>query len=74
MGATVVVGHGDGLTSTYVDPAFVPMVAMGDAVGVGSMLDLMDGIAITKNVPASYLHSSMSLDGSIVDPLEYLSN
>lgn len=74
MGTTVVVEHGGGLTSTYANLASVPTVAVGDTVGAGSVLGSVGGTAIAESALASHLHFSMSLDGSTVDPLEYLPN
>ena len=74
MGPTVVVEHGGGLTSTYANLASVPTVAVGDTVGAGSVLGSVGGTAIAESALASHLHFSMSLDGSTVDPLEYLPN
>ena len=74
MGTTVVVEHGGGLTSTYSNLASVPTVAVGDTVGAGSALGSVGGTAIAESALASHLHFSMSLDGSTVDPLEYLPN
>ena len=74
MGTTVVVEHGGGLTSTYSNLASVPTVAVGDTVGAGSVLGSVGGTAIAESALASHLHFSMSLDGSTVDPLEYLPN
>ena len=74
MGTTVVVEHGGGLNSTYSNLAAVPTVAVGDTVGAGSVLGSVGGTAIAESALASHLHFSMSLDGSTVDPLEYLPN
>ena len=38
------------------------------------VLGSVGGTAIAESALASHLHFSMSLDGSTVDPLEYLPN
>ena len=73
-GTVTAVLQGGGLTSSYSNLASVPTVAVGDRVGAGSVLGSVGGTAIAESALASHLHFSMSLDGSTVDPLEYLPN
>ena len=72
MGTTVVVDHGDGLTSCYANLAAVPVVEVGDTVAGGTVLGPVGPTAIAESAAPSHLHFAMAEDGTAVDPLDYL--
>ena len=72
MGTTVVIDHGDGLTSTYCNLASSPSVQKGDTVDTGTILGTVGESALAESGMASHLHLETRMDGDIVDPSEYL--
>lgn len=72
MGTTVVIDHGEGLTSTYCNLASEPKVKAGDSVNTGTVIGAVGDTAIAEVGLVSHLHLEVSLDGKAVDPLEYL--
>lgn len=72
MGATVVIDHGDGMTSTYANLQSAPTVEVGDRVSTGSVIGAAGATAIAESGRASHLHFELSKDGLAVDPELYL--
>ena len=72
MGTTVVIDHGDGLVSAYSNLQATPTVKVGDSVYTGTIIGAVGATAIAESALASHLHFQMTLDGSPVDPLDYL--
>jgi len=72
MGTTVVVDHGDGLTSTYSNLAAQPTVEPGDSVETGTILGAVGDTAIAESGLVTHLHLEASMNGDPVDPMEYL--
>ncbi len=72
MGSTVVVDHGDGLTSTYSNLSDNPAVTVGQEVETGTVLGTVGSTAIAEGSSPSHLHLEMAKDGIAVDPVNYL--
>lgn len=72
MGSTVVVDHGDGLTSTYSNLSENPTVTVGQAVETGTVLGMVGSTAIAESQSASHLHFEMAKNGEPVDPASFL--
>lgn len=71
-GTTVVIDHGDGLTSTYCNLAGTPTVAVGDKVLCGDTIGSVGDTAKCESALTTHLHFAMSLNGETVDPTAYL--
>lgn len=72
MGTTVVVDHGGGLQSWYSNLAQETAVSEGDAVEIGSVLGTVGGTAIAEVGVEPHVHLETILNGTQVDPMEYL--
>ncbi len=72
LGSTVVIRHGGGLTSVYSNLAAVPAVSEGDHVAMGDTIGSVGETAIAEIGEVTHLHFEMALDGSPVDPADYL--
>ena len=72
MGMTVVIDHGEGLTSTYCNLAAEVEVGEGDAVKTGTVIGTVGDTAIAEVGLVSHLHLEVCLNGDAVDPLDYL--
>lgn len=72
MGTTVVIDHGQGLTSVYSNLAEVPTVSMGDTVTTGAIIGSVGSTAVAESGRAPHLHFAMYLDNAAVNPEDYL--
>ena len=72
MGVTVVIDHGDGYQTTYCNLAENPAVAAGEWVNAGTVIGVVGDTALAESKRESHLHFSVSRDGDVVDPDEYL--
>lgn len=72
MGTTVVIDHGNGLSTTYCNLASQPAVAQGDTVEAGSVIGVVGDTAIAEGGLASHLHLEAFFNGTRVDPTDYL--
>lgn len=72
MGTTVVIDHGEGLTSIYCNLAEEPAVKVGDRVTTGAFIGAVGDTAIAEVGLRSHLHLEVCLDEKAVDPAEYL--
>ena len=72
MGTTVILDHGDGLTTLYCNLAGQPAVKAGDAVETGTILGTVGTTAIAESGVDSHLHLEAWKNGEPVDPMEYL--
>lgn len=72
MGTTVVIDHGNGLSSIYANLAITPTVSAGDEVDMGEVIGSVGNTAIAESAKASHLHLEMQKDGQAVDPINYL--
>jgi murein DD-endopeptidase MepM/ murein hydrolase activator NlpD len=71
-GTTVVIDHGNGLSSTYSNLAAVPTVAEDDRVIAGQVIGSVGSTALCETGEVTHLHFSMALDGESADPGDYL--
>lgn len=72
MGTTVVVDHGGGLRSWYCNLAPETAVQVGDSVDIGGVLGTVGDSAIAEVGVESHLHLETILNGTPVDPRDYL--
>ena len=72
MGTTVVIEHGNGLTSLYASLAENPTVQVGDEVYTGTIIGSAGNTAVAESGRASHIHFAMYQDGQAVDPEDYL--
>lgn len=73
MGVTVVVDHGDGLTSVYANLAESPSAVVGDAVKAGTVIGKVGQTALSETALPSHLHFEMRQDDVSIDPMQFLS-
>lgn len=72
LGTTVVLGHSGGYQTTYANLQAKPTVSVGDKVSAGQIIGAVGTTSITEAAEGPHLHFSVSKDGDIVDPDEYL--
>ena len=71
-GVTVVIDHMGGLRSVYANLAETPTVNVGDSVAAGEIIGAVGTTALCESAEVTHLHFAMTLDGTSVDPAEYL--
>jgi murein DD-endopeptidase MepM/ murein hydrolase activator NlpD len=74
MGITVVIDHGDGMTSTYCNLADRPTVQAGDKVKTGTVIGAVGTSAIAESGVSDHLHLETWMGEERVDPRAYLPN
>ena len=72
MGTTVVIEHADGYTTLYSSLQTEPPVAPGEWVEAGDVIGMVGSTAEAENTMGAHLHFSVSKDGQIIDPAEYV--
>ena len=72
MGTTVVIDHGQGLTTTYANLGDNPLVEPGDRVDAGSVIGCVGDSALVESGLEGHLHLEACRDGKTVDPRDYL--
>ena len=72
MGTTVVVDHGGGLRSWYSNLDEETAVQPGDPVEIGGVLGTVGSTAIAEVGVGSHIHLETDLNGTPVDPRDYL--
>ena len=72
MGTTVVVEHGNDLTSLYANLEEVPSVQVGDEVYTGTIIGAVGDTAPAESGRASHLHFALYQGGQAVNPEDYL--
>ena len=72
MGVTVVIDHDDGYRTTYSNLAKDPQVTAGEQVSAGAVIGVVGDTALAESARGSHLHFSVSLNGDVIDPKEYL--
>ena len=72
MGTTVVIEHADGYTTLYSSLQTEPPVAPGERVEAGDVIGMVGSTAAAENTMGPHLHFSVSKDGQIIDPAEYV--
>ncbi len=71
-GTEVVIDHGDGTAAVYANLASMPAVSVGDRVSAGDVIGAVGTTALCEIGQGTHLHFAMYLDGTSVDPLDYL--
>ncbi|HJH61677.1 MAG TPA: peptidoglycan DD-metalloendopeptidase family protein [Firmicutes bacterium] len=72
MGTTLVIEHGNGLTSLYANLTDTPAVQVGDPVYTGTIIGAVGNTAPAESGRADHLHFAMYQDGQAVNPENYL--
>ncbi|MBQ8621368.1 MAG: M23 family metallopeptidase [Oscillospiraceae bacterium] len=72
MGATVVISHEGGYTTTYSSLDSELSVQVGDTVEMGSVIGCVGSSALLESALGDHVHFSVSCNGISVDPLEFL--
>ena len=72
MGTTVVIDHPGGYTTTYASLQENPPVLSGDKVSAGDIIGCVGSTAAAESGMGPHLHFSVSKDGQVIDPGEYV--
>ena len=72
MGTTVVIEHGNGLSSMYCNLAATPAVEVGDEVFTGDVIGSVGGTALAEIGHESHLHLELFQNDTAVDPALFL--
>lgn len=72
MGTTVVIRHDGGYQTSYANLQARPNVREGDSVSAGQIIGAVGRTAAAESAQGPHLHFSVTRDGDVVDPNEYL--
>ena len=72
MGTTVVIAHDGGYETTYSNLQSVPTVAPEQYVSAGQVIGAVGTTSLAEASMAPHLHFSVSKDGKVVNPSEYV--
>ena len=72
MGMTVVIRHDGGYTTTYASLAQEVSVKVGDTVTAGQVIGCVGATALLESAVGDHVHFSVSCDGKVVDPADFL--
>jgi len=72
LGTTVVLQHSDGIRTTYANLESEPDVVFGEKVSSGQQIGTVGVSAAAESAMEPHLHFSVSKDGQMIDPAEYL--
>lgn len=72
MGVTVIISHEDGYETQYSCLQQEPPVEQGKAVKAGDIIGLVGSTAAAEADVGPHLHFSVSKDGKVIDPAEYV--
>lgn len=72
MGVTVAISHADGYETQYSSLQQEPPVEQGKTVEAGDIIGLVGSTAAAEGDVGPHLHFSVSKDGRVVDPQEYV--
>ena len=72
MGTTVVIDHEGGYQTTYACLQAKPTVSRGDKVSAGQIIGAVGTTAAAESAEGPHLHFSVTKDGDVVDPEEFL--
>ena len=73
MGMTVVLTHDGGYTTKYASLASDVKVVAGNEVTAGQTIGYVGNTALFESAIGDHVHFSVSCDGKLVDPLDFLS-
>jgi len=72
MGVTVVIEHAGGYTTQYSSLQEDPPVEVGQQVKTGEIIGYVGSTADAESSMGPHLHFSVSKDGEVIDPREYV--
>ncbi|MCI9348648.1 MAG: peptidoglycan DD-metalloendopeptidase family protein [Oscillibacter sp.] len=72
MGTTVVIEHDGGYQTTYANLQDTPTVVSGDEVSAGQIIGAVGTTASAESAQSPHLHFSVSKNGTLMDPDEFL--
>ena len=72
MGTTVVIQHAGGYTTQYSSLQEDPPVRAGQVVAAGDMIGRVGNTATAEISVGPHLHFSVSKDGAVIDPADYV--
>ena len=72
MGMTVVVDHGGGYVTQYSSLDENVRVAPGDTVSAGQCIGYVGNSALLENAIGDHVHFSVTCNGTLIDPMEFL--
>ena len=72
MGVTVVIEHAGGYTTQYSSLQEDPPVAVDQQVKAGEIIGYVGSTAAAESSMGPHLHFSVSKDGQVIDPREYV--
>ena len=72
MGMTVVIHHDGGYTTQYASLSEDVKVAPGDTVTAGQIIGYVGSSALLESAIGDHVHFSVSCDGEIVDPADFV--
>jgi murein DD-endopeptidase MepM/ murein hydrolase activator NlpD len=72
MGTTVFIEHAGGYTTQYSSLQADPPVRQGQTVVAGDIIGTVGNTAAAENNMGPHLHFSVSKDGKVIDPAEYV--
>ncbi|MBR5217308.1 MAG: M23 family metallopeptidase [Oscillospiraceae bacterium] len=72
MGTTVFIQHAGGYTTQYSSLQADPPVREGQTVVAGDIIGTVGSTATAENNMGPHLHFSVSKDGKVIDPAEYV--
>ena len=73
MGMTVVIKHDGGYTTKYASLGDEISVKAGDNVTAGQKIGTVGATALLETAIGDHLHFSVSCNGTVVDPMDFLS-
>jgi len=72
MGVTVLIDHADGYTTQYSSLQEDPPVATGELVSAGQTIGFVGSTAAAESAMGPHLHFSVSRNGKVINPSEYV--
>ena len=72
MGTTVIIQHAGGYTTQYSSLQEAPPVDEGQSVSAGDIIGHVGTTAAAESSMGPHLHFSVSRDGKVIDPAEYV--
>lgn len=74
MGTTVILEHAGGYQTTYANLEESPRVEVGDSVSAGQIIGTVGTTAAAEAAQDPHLHFSVTKDGDVIDPNEFLAS
>jgi len=71
-GISIVINHGNGLSSIYSNLSTTQLVQMGDVVTKGQVISGVGETALFETLDEAHLHFAMTQDGESINPRQYI--